>query len=57
MKYLMRRFLSSDSGATAVEYGLIVLLVAVAIVVGISASGNKINDLFVKTATTAGDKL
>ncbi len=49
--------MSSDSGATAVEYGLIVLLVAVAIVVGISASGNKINDLFVKTATTAGDKL
>jgi pilus assembly protein Flp/PilA len=37
MVRLVRRFAKEESGATAIEYGLIVALIAVVIVTGISA--------------------
>ena len=39
-----------ESGATAIEYGLIVALIALAIVVGASQLGNAINTEFVGVA-------
>ena len=41
-----------DRGATAVEYGLIVFLIAIAIVVAVTAVGTKLSGLF---TTIAGD--
>ena len=45
MKKLMR-FLKEEEGATAIEYGLLAALVAVAIVVGATALGGSLNDTF-----------
>ena len=38
--------LRKEDGATAVEYGLLVGLIAVAIIVAVTALGGKLNDLF-----------
>jgi pilus assembly protein Flp/PilA len=46
MKYLVARFVKDESGATAIEYGLIATLIAVAIIAGASALGGKLNDTF-----------
>lgn len=35
-----------DRGATAVEYGLMVALIAIAIIVAVTALGGKLTDLF-----------
>ena len=39
-------FAKDESGATAIEYGLIADLVGVAIIVGATALGTSLNDLF-----------
>ena len=36
----------SESGVTAIEYGLIASLVAIAIIIGITLVGTNLNDLF-----------
>ena len=38
--------LRKEDGATAVEYGLLVGLIAVAIIVAVTLLGSKLNDLF-----------
>lgn len=38
--------LESEKGATAVEYGLMVALIAVAIIVAVTALGTQLSDLF-----------
>ena len=43
---LVTRFLKNDSGATAIEYGLIAALISVAIIGGASAVGGGINNTF-----------
>lgn len=43
---------SKDRGATAVEYGLLVGLIAAVIIVAVTALGGRINTLF--TTVTAG---
>jgi pilus assembly protein Flp/PilA len=40
------RFLRDRRGATAIEYGLIAALIAVAIIAGISATGTQLGGLF-----------
>lgn len=40
----------SDEGATAVEYGLIVALIAVTIIVAVGALGGSIRDIFTNAA-------
>lgn len=40
---MFARFLKDESGATAIEYGLIAALIAVAIIGGVSAVGTKVN--------------
>jgi pilus assembly protein Flp/PilA len=52
MKTLFNRFVKDESGATAIEYGLIATLIAVAIIAGASALGGKLNDVFNGIATT-----
>ena len=42
----IRRFLRDESGATAIEYGLIAALVSVAIIAMLSLMGNSLNATF-----------
>jgi len=46
MKNLFARFAKDESGATAIEYGLIATLIGVAIILGASALGTKLNSVF-----------
>ena len=46
MKNLFARFAKDESGVTAIEYGLIATLIGVAIIVGATALGNKLNQTF-----------
>lgn len=46
MTKLFARFLKDESGATAIEYGLIAALISVAIIAGASALGGKLSDTF-----------
>lgn len=46
MAKLVARFVKDESGATAIEYGLIAALIALAIMVGAGALGNSINNKF-----------
>lgn len=43
---IFRRFVKDDSGATAIEYGLIAALVSVAIIAILSTLGNNLNATF-----------
>jgi pilus assembly protein Flp/PilA len=44
MKSLLYRFIRDDSGATAIEYGLITALIAVALISGATVLGDAINN-------------
>lgn len=46
------RFLKDESGATAIEYGLIVALVAAGIIGGASFAGSSMNAQFDSIAST-----
>ena len=50
MKNLVSKFAADESGATAIEYGLIAALIAVAMIVGARAVGTAVNAKFVKIA-------
>ncbi len=40
------RFVNDESGATAIEYGLIAALIAVGIIIAATALGGSLSDLF-----------
>lgn len=46
MHNLVSRFVKDESGATAIEYGLIASLIGVAIIAGATALGGKLNTAF-----------
>lgn len=46
MSKIFARFVKDESGATAIEYGLIAALIALAIVAGAGALGNALDDQF-----------
>ena len=46
MSNLIARFVKDESGATAIEYGLIAALIALAIMVGASQLGTALNTKF-----------
>ncbi len=46
MKKLVRRFLNDDSGATAIEYGLIAAGISVAIIAVVNILGTNLNATF-----------
>ncbi|MBB3542411.1 MULTISPECIES: Flp family type IVb pilin [unclassified Rhizobium] len=52
MTKLVSRFLKDESGATAIEYGLIAALISVALITGASALGGKLNVLFNNLSVT-----
>ena len=52
MSKLIARFAKDESGATAIEYGLIAALIALAIMVGAGALGNSLDAKFQSLATT-----
>ena len=58
MKTLFARFLKDESGATAIEYGLIAALIAVVIITAVTALGStiktKFNDVVTGMGGTAG---
>ncbi|MBM2614755.1 Flp family type IVb pilin [Actinoplanes sp. LDG1-06] len=43
-----------DEGATAVEYGLLVTLIAIALITGATLFGSKLGDLFTSVGTKLG---
>jgi pilus assembly protein Flp/PilA len=53
MSKFVTRFLKDESGATAIEYGLIAALVAVVLVTALTAMGTSLKSTF----TTVGGKL
>jgi pilus assembly protein Flp/PilA len=46
MSKIFARFAKDESGATAIEYGLIAALIALAIVAGAGALGNALDNQF-----------
>lgn len=48
----IKKFLADESGVTAIEYGLIAALIAVAIIVAVTGVGSALNGIFNKVATT-----
>ncbi|HUZ75046.1 MAG TPA: Flp family type IVb pilin [Stellaceae bacterium] len=52
MRKIIAKLFADESGATAIEYGLIAALISVAIIVGITAVGNNLETTF---NTVAGD--
>jgi pilus assembly protein Flp/PilA len=46
MSKLATRFLNDESGATAIEYGLIAAIVGIGIIVGLGALRDGLNNLF-----------
>lgn len=46
----MTRIVSDESGATAIEYGLIAALVSVVAIVAMKAVGNSLDDVFNKVS-------
>lgn len=52
MQNLLKAFVQDETGATAVEYGLIAALIAVAMIAGATQLGESIDDKFSDVATT-----
>lgn len=50
MKNFAKTFIADESGATAIEYGLLAALIAVVIISGATALGSNINAVFEKIA-------
>ena len=48
---LLRRFLRDDSGATAVEYGLIAALIAVVVLSALRTIGTNMNTKFMNVSS------
>jgi pilus assembly protein Flp/PilA len=54
MKNIVSRFVKDESGATAIEYGLIAAGIAVAIITAVNLVGTNLNTLFGKVSTELG---
>ena len=46
MTKIFARLMKDESGATAIEYGLIAALISVALITGATALGNSLNNQF-----------
>jgi pilus assembly protein Flp/PilA len=51
MKTLFARFVKDESGATAIEYGLIAAGISVAIIAVVQGLGSKLNTTFTSVST------
>jgi pilus assembly protein Flp/PilA len=54
MTKFITRFANDESGATAIEYGLIAALIAVVIIGGLTAIGNNLNLTLGKVSAKLG---
>ncbi|MES2293104.1 MAG: Flp family type IVb pilin [Pseudomonadota bacterium] len=54
MNKLISRFVRDESGATAIEYGLIAALIAVVIIGALSAIGSKLTNTFTSVSNKLG---
>ena len=52
MHSLTSRLRRDESGATATEYAMLIVFVALAIAMGAQAFGNSLTDLFTRASTT-----
>jgi pilus assembly protein Flp/PilA len=52
---LLRRFLHDESGATAIEYGLIAALVAVVLITALTTLGTSLTNVFGDISDALGD--
>ncbi|RVD56108.1 Flp family type IVb pilin [Mesorhizobium sp. M2D.F.Ca.ET.185.01.1.1] len=57
MQLVIERFHADESGATAIEYALIGVLVAVAILVGATSLGGALNAQFMNIATSVNSAI
>jgi len=53
----LRRLLADDKGATAIEYGLICALIAIAMMGGLSALGGGAGGMWTNLANTAEESM
>lgn len=51
---LVTRFVKDESGATAIEYGLIAALISVGIITAATAAGGSLQTLFTTISTSLG---
>ena len=56
MKNLVTRFANDESGATAIEYGLIAALISVAIIAALTLVGSNLTAKFNSVASTLAAK-
>jgi pilus assembly protein Flp/PilA len=52
MKNLIARFVKDESGATAIEYGLIATGIAIAIIAAVNGLGTALSNTFTKVSTS-----
>ncbi len=53
---MIRKFMNDESGATAIEYGLIAALVAIGCIVALEALGTSLTGMFSAVSTKIGTK-
>ncbi len=56
MSNVIKRFLRDESGATAIEYGLIVALIAVVIIAAVTTVGTQLDGKFQAAGTAIGTR-
>ena len=54
---LIRKLFSDSHGATAIEYGLIAALIAMAIVVAVTTTGTSLSTLFTNVAAVVSNSM
>lgn len=54
MKKMLNWFISEESGQGMVEYGLIIALIAIVVIVALTAVGNGVNNKFQDISTKLG---
>ena len=52
---LMRKLIHDESGATAIEYGLIAALIAIAAITALASLGNELSTTFSTVDSTLAD--
>lgn len=52
---LLSKFLRNELGATMLEYGLLIGLIAIVTMVGVIAFGGSVNTMFSEFSTTSGE--
>lgn len=48
---MLKQFIHDESGATAIEYGLIAALISVSLIAGYTAIGNSLNSQWQETSS------